>query len=106
MLKVEKLGYWHRNLSEGSDLLRVVNAIENGRIVTRDIGGSDPERMSTVNVLKYVKSIFESTDIKVSVIEGQDNFEKNYPCFAAVNRAAESIYLTIFDKINFDRFKF
>ena len=91
MLKVEKLGYWHSNLAEGNDLIKTINAIEIGRIVTRDIGGSDPERMSAENVLKYVRSIFDATDIKISVVEGQENFEKNYPCFAAVNRAAEGI---------------
>lgn len=89
LLKVEKLGYWHSNLAEGNDLIKTINAIEIGRIVTRDIGGSDPERMSAENVLKYVRSIFDATDIKISVVEGQENFEKNYPCFAAVNRAAE-----------------
>ena len=52
--------------------------------------------MSSENVLKYVRSIFESTDIKLSVIEGQENFEKHYPCFAAVNRAAEGDFLTIY----------
>ncbi len=88
MLKIEKLGFYHSNLSEGNELVRIVNAIEIGKIVTRDIGGSDPERMSAENVLKYVQAIFESTDIKLSVIEGQENFEKDYPCFAAVNRAA------------------
>ena len=51
--------------------------------------------MSSENVLKYVRSIFESTDITLSVIEGQENFEKHYPCFAAVNRAAEGDFLTI-----------
>lgn len=98
LIKLEKLGYWHKNLTEGSQLVKAVNAIELGRIVARDIGGSDPERMNAENVLKYVQNIFESTDIKMSVIEGQDNFEKNYPCFAAVNRSANGIkfYLKTF----------
>ncbi len=92
MLKIEKLGFWHHNLKEGSELVKVVNGIELGRIVARDIGGSDPERMNSENVLKYVENIFESTDIKMQVIEGQENFEKNYPCFAAVNRAANGTF--------------
>jgi len=56
--------------------------------MTRDIGGSDPERMSAENVLKYVRQALESTEIKIEVVEGQDEFVKSYPCFAAVNRAA------------------
>ena len=91
LIKLEKLGYWHQNLAEGNELIRAINAIEIGRIVTRDIGGSDPERMSAENVLKYVQNVLQSTDIKVSVVEGQENFEKGYPCFAAVNRAANGI---------------
>ena len=91
MIKIEKLGYWHKNLLEGNHLVKVVNGIELGRIVARDIGGSDPERMNAENALKYVQSIFETTEIKMNVIEGQENFEKNYPSFAAVNRAANGI---------------
>lgn len=68
--------------------LELVSAIELGRIVTRDIGGSDPERMSAINVASYVSNIFESSGINLTVIEGQSLFEKDYPCFAAVNRAA------------------
>ena len=65
LLKIEKLGFWHRDLEEADHLIKVLNAIEIGRIVTRDIGGSDPERMAAPKVLEYVKHIFESTEIKV-----------------------------------------
>jgi leucyl aminopeptidase len=70
LLKVEKLGYWHSDSESASKLVRLVNAVELGRIVTRDIGGSDPERMSAPNIHTYVESVFQSTDIKV-----------NYHCF-------------------------
>ena len=110
ILKVDKLGFWKENSKEASDILKVINGIELGRIVARDIGGSDPERMSPPNVLKYVKDALKNTDIKVfillniyiliysltntklnkmSVVEGQEEFLKSYPCFAAVNRAAD-----------------
>lgn len=106
------MGFWHPNANEANRLIDVISATEIGRIVARDIGGSDPERMAAANVLAYVNDIFKSTDIKVillillilikyfnyrhiiltflkiSVVEGQDEFEKNYPSFAAVNRAA------------------
>ena len=35
------------------------------RVVTRDIGGSDPERMAAPRVADYVDSIFKGTNIKV-----------------------------------------
>ena len=65
LLKVDKIGYWHENAEEGRNLVRIVQAIELGRVVTRDIGGSDPERMSALNVLNYVTDVFKNTDIQV-----------------------------------------
>lgn len=67
-LKVENLGYWQSNASEAPTIIDVVSATEIGRIVARDIGGSDPERMSAANVVSYVNDIFKSTNIKVNLI--------------------------------------
>jgi len=91
LLKVDHFGVYHENKAECETLFRNVTAIELGRIVTRDIGGSDPERMSAINVLAYVNKAFESTDIKVTVVEGQAEFLKHYPLFAAVDRAANVV---------------
>ncbi len=66
-------------------------ALEAGRIVSRDIGGSDPERMAAPRVEEYVRKAFDGTGVKVEVLQGQSNFEREYPCFAAVNRAASLI---------------
>merc|ERR1719188_2774491 len=66
-------------------------ALEAGRLAARDIGGSDPERMAAPRVAEYVKEMFKGTSVKVDIMEGQSNFEKNYPCLAAVNRAANSV---------------
>jgi len=33
--------------------------------MARDIGGSDPERMSAENTAKYVAEVFQGTSIKV-----------------------------------------
>ena len=32
--------------------------------------------------------MFEKSSVKVEVIQGQETFEKEYPCLAAVNRCA------------------
>lgn len=37
------------------------------RVVTRDIGGSDPERMSAPNVVRYIKDVFSGSDSGVHV---------------------------------------
>jgi leucyl aminopeptidase len=65
LLKIEKLGFWHSNADEAARAIRLASAIEIGRIVARDIGGSDPERMCASNVQAYIEDIFKSTDIKV-----------------------------------------
>lgn len=39
----------------------------------------------------YVRECFKGTKVKVEVIKGQENLEKTYPCFAAVNRAASGV---------------
>ena len=62
-------------------------AIETGRVVSRDIGGSDPERTAAPRVEEYVRNLFSGTNVKVEVVQGQATFEKEYPCLAAVNRS-------------------
>jgi len=66
-------------------------ALETGRIVCRDIGGSDPERTAAPRVEEYVKNYFSGTSVKVEVVQGQDTFVKEYPCLAAVNRCASHV---------------
>jgi len=66
-------------------------AIETGRVVSRDIGGSDPERTAAPRVEEYVRNLFSGTNVKVELVQGQATFEKEYPCLAAVNRAASHV---------------
>merc|ERR1712240_855075 len=66
-------------------------AIETGLIVCRDIGGSDPERMAAPRVEEYVRDFFQGTKVQVEVMKGQEFFEREYPCLAAVNRAASTV---------------
>ena len=58
------------------------------RYVARDLGGSDPERMAPPRVMEYVQTLFAKSSVSVQVIAGHDNFEREYPLMAAVNRAA------------------
>lgn len=91
LIKVEKLGFYHEDVAEAEKLIKITNAVELGRIVAKDIGGSDPERMSASNVLKYMQETFTDSDgIKMEVIDDVNEFKENYPSFAAVNRAAEA----------------
>jgi len=84
--KVEALGW----LGDRATLDEAL-AIEAGRVVARDIGGSDPERMAAPRVEEYVKETFKGTKVSVEVVQGQATFETEYPCLAAVNRAASGV---------------
>lgn len=84
--KVKSFGVFNSGKSDKN--LQLAQALELGRIVSRDIGGSDPERMAAPRVEEYVKKVFEKSSVKVEVIKGQETFTKEYPCLAAVNRCA------------------
>jgi len=58
------------------------------RIAGRDIGGSDPERMSAPRVEEYVRELFLGSAVNVEVISDAATIEKEYPLFAAVDRCA------------------
>ncbi|XP_076372169.1 dipeptidase B isoform X2 [Tachypleus tridentatus] len=90
--KAEHLGVCNFHPEHISQALNLATAIESGRTVARDIGGSDPERMSAPNVEMYVKQVFaDASCIKVDVISDEKVIEKEYPLLAAVNRAARGI---------------
>eukprot|EP00091_Calanus_sinicus_P011876 TRINITY_DN2679_c0_g1_i8.p1 TRINITY_DN2679_c0_g1~~TRINITY_DN2679_c0_g1_i8.p1 ORF type:complete len:204 (+),score=66.51 TRINITY_DN2679_c0_g1_i8:520-1131(+) len=84
--KVSGLGW-----AGAKKVMEEAQAIEAGRVVARDIGGSDPERMAAPKVEVYVQEAFKGTNVKVEVMKGQEFFEKEYPCLAAVNRCASQV---------------
>jgi len=74
---------------DGDSIARVVTAIETGRRLARDVGGSDCERMAPKRVAQYVQQSFEgSKNVKVSVEGDIQAIEKNYPLLHAVTRAS------------------
>lgn len=90
--KPKTLGVFLEDKNRTSTTVKLANAIEAGRFVARDIGGGDPERMAPPRVEKYVTDVFGSgSGVKIEVLAGTQFFEKEYPLFAAVNRAASVI---------------
>ncbi|CAB0015451.1 unnamed protein product [Nesidiocoris tenuis] len=62
------------------------------RVLARDIGGPDPERMTPKNVETAVRAAFPpESGIKLEVITDEATLSKEYPLYAAVNRAAASV---------------
>ncbi|CAH2083449.1 unnamed protein product [Euphydryas editha] len=73
-------------------IVRNAIALERSRIFTRDIAGSDPERMSPAKIVEHVKNSFaEDSNITVNVIDDDSVIETDYPLLAAVSRAASRV---------------
>ena len=70
------------------DVFRLAEALERGRNVCRDIGGSDPERMSTLNVVSYVETLFSGSSVRVEVISDPDVIKRDFPCLSIVDRGS------------------
>ena len=90
-IKAEVMGIWCNDEVKVTKSIPITTALETGRIVTRDIGGSDPERMAAPNVLHYVQETFKDTCITLKVLSDPKELQENFPLLSAVNRAASHI---------------
>uniref|UniRef100_A0A8C9SBL4 Zgc:152830 n=1 Tax=Scleropages formosus TaxID=113540 RepID=A0A8C9SBL4_SCLFO len=89
--KVAMLGLWAKDDEQGKFLVKLATALEAARVVYRDIGGSDPERMAASRVVEYVQSVFKDSPVEINVVSDLSTFEKEYPCLAVVNRCANAV---------------
>ncbi|XP_065223574.1 putative aminopeptidase W07G4.4 [Planococcus citri] len=89
--KVKQLGIYSTQPKKIDQIVKTAVALENGRYVARDVGGSDPERMAPPKVEEYIRAAFKNEPVSIRVISDLSVFEKEYPLFAAVNRAANEI---------------
>ncbi|XP_014212859.1 putative aminopeptidase W07G4.4 [Copidosoma floridanum] len=90
--KAKYLGIWSPIDSKKLEtIVKLATALESGRYVARDIGGSDPERMAPPKIEEYIQKLFKGTSIDVQVTSDRPTLEKEYPLFAAVDRAASTI---------------
>ncbi|XP_055587779.1 putative aminopeptidase W07G4.4 [Uranotaenia lowii] len=86
------LGFMHSESNKLIGILKEAKAFENGRFVARDIGGGDPERMAPPRVEQYLSaSVYDRNLIFQTVISDEAVLLKEYPLFAAVNRAAKCV---------------
>jgi leucyl aminopeptidase len=79
-------------IPDSDNELLILRAIEAGRVVYRDIGGSDPERMAAPRVADYVRELFANDKaVKIDIISDLSVIQKEYPLMEAVNRAARNV---------------
>ncbi|XP_011203479.2 putative aminopeptidase W07G4.4 isoform X2 [Bactrocera dorsalis] len=74
---------------KAEEIIKDALVLESGRMVARDIGVGDPERMAPPRVEDYVNSVLSS--LKKEVISDLNVLQEDYPLFAAVNRAANQV---------------
>ncbi|VDI33125.1 leucyl aminopeptidase, partial [Mytilus galloprovincialis] len=89
--KADLMGIWCNDEVKVTKSIPVTTAIESGRVVARDIGGSDPERMAAPRVLQYVQETLKDSGIKINVISDKNEFKKSFPLLEAVNRCASHV---------------
>jgi len=89
MEPIQSVGYASQGDVEA--VVRTAEAIEAGRRLTRDLGGTDPERMAPPRFAQAVKSAFEDTDVTVKVVRETEPLEREYPLLISVARASMEV---------------
>ena len=74
-----------------SDMSQSLNALEAGRILARDLCGTEPERMSAAAFADYCVAAYQDSGLKVCVIEDRDVLERDYPLLSAVGRSSFAV---------------
>ncbi|KAI8143819.1 hypothetical protein BJV82DRAFT_86061 [Fennellomyces sp. T-0311] len=78
--------------AQTESLIRNVSAIETGRRVAKDVGSPDPERMSPIQVVKYLQDTFgNDPHVHMTVVDDIDTIKKEYPLAHAVTRASLAV---------------
>ncbi|MCP9264557.1 putative aminopeptidase W07G4.4 [Dirofilaria immitis] len=78
-------------LHELYTLVNLLEALDAAFTVCRDVGDSDPQRMSPSYVAQYVTNAFSGTNISTRIISEVTEIEHEFPLMAAVNRAANNV---------------
>ncbi|HCH63375.1 MAG: peptidase M17 [Deltaproteobacteria bacterium] len=73
---------------DGATLCARVEALEAARRVARDICGTEPERMSPIQMATYCEKVFAGTCVRVDVLKVTSQLMKHYPLLMAVARAS------------------
>ncbi|BCV62151.1 leucyl aminopeptidase family protein [Shewanella algae] len=69
----------------------MLNAIEAGRTLARDLCGTEPERMGAPAFADYCLNAFKDSGLSLQVVEDRDILERDYPLLSAVARASFAV---------------
>lgn len=68
-----------------------LSALEAGRRLARDLGGTEPERMAPPRFADTCVEALEGGAVSVEVVDDQDEITAQYPLLAAVARASKTV---------------
>ncbi|MEZ9199530.1 leucyl aminopeptidase family protein [Shewanella sp. 10N.286.54.B9] len=68
-----------------------LTAIEAGRVLARDLCGTEPERMSAPAFADYCLAALADSGLTMSVVEDRDILERDYPLLSAVGRSSFAV---------------
>lgn len=68
-----------------------INALEAGRVLARDLCGTEPERMSAPAFAEYCVAAFADSGLKIEVIDDRAVLERDYPLLSAVGRSSFAV---------------
>ncbi|MFQ5601454.1 MAG: leucyl aminopeptidase family protein, partial [Candidatus Krumholzibacteriia bacterium] len=84
---IQTVGFWSEGVADPEKVRRWVLAMESGRRVARDLGGTQPERMTPEAMAAYCRNAFEGTPVRVEIVQDAE-LQQGYPLIAAVARAS------------------
>jgi leucyl aminopeptidase len=88
---VTTLGLTSLSKAVAPELGSWLEAVEGGRRVARDLGGSDPERMAPPRFADYCREAFAALPVEVTIVDDPVQLTRDYPLLSAVGRAASRV---------------
>ncbi len=85
---IESVGIAVAGGKVSAETARWITAVEAGRRLSRDLGGTEPERMAPLRFAEYCEEAFAGSAVKVSILRDPAVFLRDYPLAAAVARAS------------------
>lgn len=83
---VEALGFVYGGSQ--ADLAEVLSSLEEGRRLSRDLGGTEPERMAPIGFAEYVRDLLSPAGVQVEILDDVDALKRTYPLLMSVARAS------------------
>ena len=77
--------------ADGETIARRVRAVEEGRRLARDLGGTEPERMAPPRFAELCEAAFAGSSVDVEIVSDRATLEKEYPLLMAVARASMQV---------------